>query len=159
MGKTYVERLREKFGTELLLIPGGRAVLEDERSRVLLGKRTDLEIWSFPGGTVEVGQTIEEAVLREVEEEVGVRLRSFTPFGFASHPVHEVLEYPNGDRTHGFSLVVHSKDWEGEITGGDDENSAWRWFEPEGLPETREADRRTVARFLEWKKTGEFQLF
>jgi 8-oxo-dGTP pyrophosphatase MutT (NUDIX family) len=159
VAKTYVERLREKFGSDLLLVPGARVVLESVEGKLLLGKRSDLEIWSFPGGTVEVGQSIQEAALREIEEEAGLGLKSFRPFGFASHPEYEVLTYPNGDRTHGFSLVVHSSDWEGELTGGDDENSAWRWFSIDSMPELREADRRTIAALEAWKRTGEFQLF
>jgi len=42
--------------------------------RVLLIHRRDNGRWEPPGGVLELGETIEEAVLREVEEETGARV-------------------------------------------------------------------------------------
>jgi 8-oxo-dGTP diphosphatase len=51
--------------------------------RVLLAKRSAhrknyANTWSFPGGHVETGETLEQALVRETREEIGV-----TPTGFA----------------------------------------------------------------------------
>jgi 8-oxo-dGTP diphosphatase len=46
-------------------------VFSDERNQVLLIKRRDVPVWVLPGGGIESGETPEQAVVREVEEETG----------------------------------------------------------------------------------------
>lgn len=56
---------------------GVGAVVPDG-NRVLLVRRAyepGKGLWSVPGGLIEVGETVEEAVRREVEEETGVAVR------------------------------------------------------------------------------------
>jgi len=58
-------------------IPGVAAVVFHE-GKVLLTRRENEPskgMWGIPGGVVEVGETVEEAVVREVLEETGVRVR------------------------------------------------------------------------------------
>ena len=50
------------------------ALIFDDRDRVLLCLRDDLNIWNLPGGGVELGESPWEAVVREVEEETGLEL-------------------------------------------------------------------------------------
>jgi 8-oxo-dGTP diphosphatase len=59
------------------------AVLRDARGRVLLARRTagrDLAgAWEFPGGKVEPGETALQALDRELDEELGIRVRAAAP--------------------------------------------------------------------------------
>ena len=71
------ERLRSKlFHLNFLLTRpltvGARGIIVDENDRVLLVKHTYSEGWFLPGGGVEVGESAEEAVRREMLEEVGI---------------------------------------------------------------------------------------
>ena len=65
--------------------------LIDRDGRVLLAQRPDGKsmagLWEFPGGKVEVGETPEAALIRELEEELGINTwRScLAPLPFASH--------------------------------------------------------------------------
>jgi ADP-ribose pyrophosphatase YjhB (NUDIX family) len=52
---------------------GVRAVLLDEDDRVALVRHTYIDQWYLPGGGVKKGESIEAALLRELEEEVAIR--------------------------------------------------------------------------------------
>ena len=58
-------------------------VIEDARGRILLARRTagrDLAgSWEFPGGKVDQGETPEQALARELHEELGIRVHASTP--------------------------------------------------------------------------------
>lgn len=65
--------------------------LVDVDGRVLLGQRPEGKSlagsWEFPGGKVDPGETPEEALIRELEEELGVTTKTdcLAPLTFASH--------------------------------------------------------------------------
>ncbi len=67
------------------------AALIDTDNRVLLAQRPDggamAGLWEFPGGKVEAGETPQQALVRELEEELGIETTTgcFTPITFASH--------------------------------------------------------------------------
>lgn len=48
------------------------AIIFDEQGRILLAHRTDGDIWNLVGGGLEIGETPEEAIVREIKEEIGV---------------------------------------------------------------------------------------
>lgn len=52
---------------------GVDAAVFDKEDRILLIQRADDQRWAMPGGLVEIGQTLPEAVLRELWEEAGLR--------------------------------------------------------------------------------------
>jgi len=66
--------------------------LIDSDGRVLLAERPEGKIfagyWEFPGGKIETGETPEAALVRELDEELGVdtKDRCLAPLGFVSHP-------------------------------------------------------------------------
>ncbi|MFN3700429.1 MAG: 8-oxo-dGTP diphosphatase MutT [Alphaproteobacteria bacterium] len=67
------------------------AALIDSDGRVLIAQRPEGKsmagLWEFPGGKVEAGETPEYALMRELEEELGVETRPccFSAVAFASH--------------------------------------------------------------------------
>jgi 8-oxo-dGTP diphosphatase len=66
-------------------------VLIDRDSRVLIAQRPPGKpmagLWEFPGGKVHVGETPEQALIRELSEELGIETEEacLGPFTFASH--------------------------------------------------------------------------
>ena len=65
--------------------------LVDRDNRVLIAQRPAHKemggLWEFPGGKIEPGETPEQAIRRELEEELGVQTREacLAPLAFASH--------------------------------------------------------------------------
>ncbi|MGA1802089.1 8-oxo-dGTP diphosphatase MutT [Rhizobium sp. HT1-10] len=65
--------------------------LIDADGRILLAQRPEGKslagLWEFPGGKVEPGETPEECLIRELDEELGVttRVACLAPLTFASH--------------------------------------------------------------------------
>jgi ADP-ribose pyrophosphatase YjhB (NUDIX family) len=51
------------------------ATIFDDKRRVLLCRRRDIDAWNLPGGGVEAGETPWHAAVREVREEVGLEWR------------------------------------------------------------------------------------
>jgi ADP-ribose pyrophosphatase YjhB (NUDIX family) len=51
---------------------GVECAVFDDDGRVLLSRRGDLNVWNLPGGRLDNGERLEEAVVREVREETGV---------------------------------------------------------------------------------------
>lgn len=54
----------------------GTAIITDEQNRILIGKRPEGKalagLWEFPGGKQELGETIEQCLIREIKEELDV---------------------------------------------------------------------------------------
>jgi ADP-ribose pyrophosphatase YjhB (NUDIX family) len=78
----------EKLGDSYELRKSARAVLLNEKGEVAVQYLEKYTFHKLPGGGVELGETIEEALVREVKEEVGCLAEILNPIGV-------VIEYRN----------------------------------------------------------------
>ncbi|KJQ53138.1 NUDIX domain-containing protein [Microbacterium sp. SA39] len=124
----YVRDLRARVGHDLLLLPGVTAIIRNG-DRFLLVRQRGSELWGLVGGGVEPGEEPQDAVAREIAEELGldsvVVRRIVGAYGGADL----VTEYPNGDRV---SYVTIAYECElppmAEISFADHELVEARWF-------------------------------
>jgi ADP-ribose pyrophosphatase YjhB (NUDIX family) len=86
------------------LVPGGSAIVTDESSRILLQRRSDSGNWSLPGGTMNIGETLEQCVIREVREETGFEVQIVGLLGIYTDPAH-VIEYDDGEVRQEFNIT------------------------------------------------------
>ena len=75
--------------------------------QVLLVRRIDDGNWELPGGRIEVGETVREAVIREVAEESGITVALTTLSGIYSDPSHVLLD-PDGSVHQQLALCFHA---------------------------------------------------
>ena len=93
----YIQSLRSKIGHDLIMLPGVAAVISDADGRLLLQEKASGEGWSLPAGAIELGETPEQAIEREVFEETGLRVvRSEILAVFGGSEFR--CTYPNGDQ-------------------------------------------------------------
>jgi 8-oxo-dGTP pyrophosphatase MutT (NUDIX family) len=100
----YFEKLREKVGHELLLLPSVAAVIRDDDGRLLLQEKSSGQGWSLPAGAIEPGESPEQAVRREVLEETGLHIEPREILGVFGGAGYRCV-YPNGDAVE-FTVVV-----------------------------------------------------
>ncbi|MGY5305822.1 NUDIX hydrolase [Nocardia gipuzkoensis] len=108
------------------------AFVQDAEGRILMIHRTDNDKYSIPGGGMEVGETVADAVVREVTEETGILVRPTALLGVFSNPRH-VVAYDDGEVRQEFSICFKA-----EPIGGSprtsSESKAVRWVAPDELP-------------------------
>lgn len=96
--------------------------LIDPDGRILIAKRPEGKklagLWEFPGGKVDPGETPERALIRELQEELGVDTRAscLAPIGFASHAY---------DDFHLLMPLYVCRVWQGTPTGKEGQELAW----------------------------------
>lgn len=111
------------------------AIIRDSEGRILLQQRGDNGHWGLPGGGVEVGETVTEAIIREAREETGFEIAPGRLVGVYSDPQnHQIIHYPDGNIVHFVALC-----FEATVTGGAaqlcEETVALAWHHPDDLPE------------------------
>lgn len=127
----YVRGLREKIGTDFLLVPTVTAVVRDAEGRILLVQSVEGR-WQLPGGAIDPDETPEDALRRECREEANADVRPARLLAVLGGPQHRHV-YANGDEI-GFVISVY----EAELVGGDlrpdgEEIGRLGWFAPEEL--------------------------
>lgn len=115
----YYARLRERVGTDLLLIPSVAAVIRDADGRVLVQQQRDGQ-WSLPAGAIEPGENPATAVAREAFEETGLVVRPERVAGVMGGPSCRV-RYANGDEVEYTVIVFECVVVGGELRVVDDE--------------------------------------
>jgi len=70
--KNYIQWIRKKVGHEKIILVHAGGCIFNEQGEVLLQRRGDCNMWGFPGGALELGETPEMAAVREVKEETGL---------------------------------------------------------------------------------------
>lgn len=129
----------------LLLVTA--AALIDTDGRVLICQRPEGKqlagLWEFPGGKVEAGETPEQCLIRELNEELGIEVNAacLAPFGFASHSY---------DDFHLLMPLYLCRRWDGMVERR--EHSALAWVEPMKLANypMPPADGPLVAYLRDW---------
>jgi 8-oxo-dGTP pyrophosphatase MutT (NUDIX family) len=158
---SYLWRLRQKAGRDLVLMPGAAVAVQREDGRVLFGRRSDNGAWALPGGGAEEGGSFARTAIDELREETGlvVEAADLIPAACFSDAARHTLHYPNGDVAHYFSMCFLVRHWEGEARADGEEMLELRFADPAELPQPFEdSTARVVELLLAYLRTGKFQI-
>ena len=72
--------------------------------------------WEFPGGKLEAGETVEEALRRELEEEIGITIGAAVPWKV------ELVDYPHALVRLNFCKVF---EWTGDLQMREAQTFSW----------------------------------
>jgi 8-oxo-dGTP diphosphatase len=96
-------------------------ILLDSQQRFLMGQRPVGKpyagYWEFPGGKVEAGETLFQALQRELQEELGITIHSSVDLMMIEH------DYPHAYVRIHVSVI---RDWSGEPTGCENQALSWQ---------------------------------
>ena len=104
-------------------------VLIDAEGRFLLTSRPAGKVyagfWEFPGGKVEPGETVEQALRRELHEELGIDIGAVLPWKV------ELMDYPHARVRLHFCKVFA---WQGEFEMREQQAMAWQQLPVQVVP-------------------------
>jgi 8-oxo-dGTP diphosphatase len=96
-------------------------VLIDRKGRFLLTSRPEGKVyagyWEFPGGKLEQGENVEQALRRELHEELGITIAAVQPWKI------ELVDYEHARVRLHFCKVF---DWQGEFEMREGQAMAWQ---------------------------------
>jgi 8-oxo-dGTP pyrophosphatase MutT (NUDIX family) len=107
------------------------AIVRNDAGELLMIERADNSLWAVPGGAQEVGESVAEAVRREVLEETGIRVEVTGLSGVYSDPRH-VIAYDDGEVRQEFSLCFRARPVGGELRTSS-ESRRVHWVPPARL--------------------------
>ena len=128
MAATAAETARPQEASQPIVLVAAVALI-DADGRVLLAQRPPGKpmagLWEFPGGKVQPGETPEAALIRELDEELGIDVEAncVAPFTFASHA------YPE---FHLLMPLFVCRKWSGIVSAR--EGQQLKWVRPARLP-------------------------
>jgi 8-oxo-dGTP diphosphatase len=142
--------MTEPHGARPLVIVAAAALVRSD-GRLLLAQRPPGKsmagLWEFPGGKIEAGESPQGALVRELQEELGVDCREadMEPFAFAAHAYEK------------FNLlmpVFMSRRWSGKVEPREGQQLAWVSPDEIGRYPAPAADIPLFDRFVEWSKVA-----
>lgn len=158
---SYLWRLRQAVGSDLVLMPGAMVALQRDDRRVLLTKRADDGTWCLPAGAAEPGGSFARTAIDELAEETGIDVSEgdLIPFGCLSEAEAHTIRYPNGDVTHCFALCFLARSWRGDPAPDGEESTEAMFVDLDALPEPL---HRPTAHALDllaaYLRSGSFQV-
>lgn len=128
----YLTFIRSKVGHDKIFLNAACGAILDDKGRVLLERRADRNMWGFPGGIMELGETFVETARREVWEETGLDVEVRDLIGTYSG-YHD--SFPNGDTAQSITVLFLCKIISGTLTADNMETLELKFFGKDEMPQ------------------------
>lgn len=116
------------------ILPAVAAAIFNTQGEILLQRRKDVSQWCIISGHVEFGETVEQAILREVKEETNAEGRIVRFIGIYSSPLSQTYHYK--DRSVQYITSYFEVGLQGtiDLSFSNDETEELRFFPVNDLP-------------------------
>lgn len=128
---SYISEMRKLVGHAPIMAIAATGIIYSKEKGLLLEKRTDTGEWCTPGGSIELGEALTDALKREIKEETNLDFKSAKLLDVKDN-VHMI--YPNGDEVYYTDFVYEINDFYGDLRH-DGESTELRFFDIKSLPE------------------------
>ncbi|MDF2960287.1 MAG: ADP-ribose pyrophosphatase [Paenibacillus sp.] len=123
----YIMDLRKFVGSRPLIMAGACVLIINQEGQLLLQKRTDSNDWGTIGGSLELGESLEEAAARELYEEAGMTAKSFRFITVLSGK-DMYYKYPHGDEIYNVMAIYEAQEVQGNPKVNDNESHELKYF-------------------------------
>ncbi|WP_409276185.1 NUDIX domain-containing protein [Neobacillus sp. SCS-31] len=131
---SYVGQIRKLVGHKRLIHPSVRAIIQDEKGRVLFINRRGHSRWGMPAGSMELDESIFETLKREVKEETGIDVINAKLIAIYSGPDKSIVN-EFGDEYQMFEFLFLVDEWKGTILKETDESNNAEFFSLDKIPQ------------------------
>lgn len=128
---SYIGDMRKFVGHAPIMAVAATGILYNKEKGLLLEKRTDTGEWCTPGGAIELGESLEDALKREIKEETNLEIANPKLFDIN---VNAHMVYPNKDEVYYTDFVYEINEFYGELKP-DGESTELKFFDLNSLPE------------------------
>ncbi len=146
----YIMDLRREVGTKPLIIVGASVLIFNENNELLLQLRKDNACWGLIGGSMELGETLEEVAIREMYEESGLIPTDLELLNIFSGQEF-YYQYPHGDEVFNVIAAYECRSFSGELKYDEEEATAIAFFPLNQLPKKISPPDQQVINLLKKK--------
>jgi ADP-ribose pyrophosphatase len=108
------------------------AIIFNQKNEILLTKRAAPPrrfFWSLPGGAIDLGETVEEGVTREIFEETSVQIKNLR---FVDY-VNAIHRDNNGKVLYHYVVLIYAADYLEGVVKADDDALDAKWFSSDDI--------------------------
>jgi ADP-ribose pyrophosphatase YjhB (NUDIX family) len=130
----YCEDIREMIGNSPLIVVRPSVAIINNKGEILLNRFSGAT-WGIPGGILQLNESIEECIKRNVMENIGVNIKALKLFGVYSGKelINRIEEC--GDEYHTVAIGYLCTDFEGELTPDENQAIEAEFFKLDQVPE------------------------
>ena len=143
----YIKELRKRTNHMPLVLPHSVVVLFNEKGEILLEERSDDGYFDFPGGSIDLKESAEDAARRELLEETGLVADELELFKVYSGEITHYV-YFNGDEIYGVDLVYLCHKYHGEMKPQLSEVKNLKFFSVDNIPEKMSIRNKQIIKDL-----------
>ena len=130
----YCEDIREIIGNSPLIVVRPSVAILDNKGEILLSRYSGTP-WGIPGGILQLSESVEECIKRNVKEDLGLMLNSLQLFGVYSGLELHTKPEDGEDEYHTVAIGYLCTDYEGEVTPDENQAIEAEFFKLDQLPE------------------------
>ena len=130
---SYIESIRKYIGHAPMISGAAGAIILNDKNEILLQKRSDDGCWGYPGGGMELGESLLDTLIRETYEETGLKVKNPIFFKVYSGESEHIV-YPNQDEVYYINALYIVREYSGNISMLDGESLELKFFDFDHLP-------------------------